>query len=56
VWDIAVSRARGRIRPYLQFSNVTNTGYQEIPGVVMPGRSFAAGAEWVWTAAARPTH
>ena len=56
VWDIAVSRASGRIRPYLQVSNVTNTGYQEIPGVVMPGRSFAAGAEWVWTAAARPTH
>ena len=54
VWDIAVSRAGGRIRPYLQLSNVTNTGYQEIPGVAMAGRSFAAGAEWVWTA--RSTH
>jgi len=55
VWDIAVARAGGHIRPYLQASNVTNTGYQEIPGVVMPGRSLAAGAELVWTAAARPT-
>lgn len=56
VWDIAVSRASGRIRPYLQVSNVTNTSYQEIPGVAMPGRSLAAGAEWMWTAGARPTH
>ena len=47
VWDLAISRARGRIRPYLQVSNITNTGYQEIPGVVMPGRSIAGGAELV---------
>ena len=56
VWDIAVSRAGGRLRPYLQISNATNTSYQEIPGVTMPGRSLAAGAEWVWTAAAHPAH
>jgi len=56
VWDISLARATGRIRPYIQVANVTNTGYQEIPGVVMPGRSLAAGAEWVWTASARPAH
>jgi len=54
VWDISVARATGRIRPYLQAANVTNTGYQEIPGVVMPGRSLAVGAELVWTAGVRP--
>ena len=54
VWDISVARATGRIRPYLQVANVTNTGYQEIPGVVMPGRSLAVGAELVWTAGVRP--
>jgi len=45
VWDAAIARERGRIHPYLQMSNVSNTGYQEIEGVPMPGRSFSGGVE-----------
>jgi iron complex outermembrane receptor protein len=47
LWDVAASRTRGRIRPYLQLSNLSNTGYQEIPGVSMPGRSVIVGAEMI---------
>ena len=47
LWDAAVCRLNGRIRPYLQLSNLTNTRYQEIPGVDLPGTSFVAGAEFV---------
>jgi len=45
VWDVSASRTNGRIRPYLQFSNLSNTGYQEIPGVAMPGRTVVGGVE-----------
>jgi outer membrane cobalamin receptor len=45
IWDWTASRTNGRIRPYLQLSNVSNTGYQEIPGVSMPGRSVIGGVE-----------
>jgi outer membrane cobalamin receptor len=45
IWDLAASGTNGRIRPYLQLSNVSNTGYQEIPGVAMPGRSIIGGVE-----------
>jgi len=45
VWDAAIARERGHIRPYLQMSNLSNTGYQEIEGVPMPGRSFTGGIE-----------
>jgi iron complex outermembrane receptor protein len=46
VWDVAVARTSGRVRPYLQLSNLSNTGFQEIPGVVMPGRSVIGGVEF----------
>jgi iron complex outermembrane receptor protein len=45
LWDFAVAREAGRIRPYLQLMNITNTQYQEIEGVAMPGRSVVAGLE-----------
>lgn len=45
VWDSSIARAAGRIRPYLQMTNLFNTGYEEIVGVRMPGRSFAGGVE-----------
>jgi len=48
VWDLAASRTNGRIRPYLQLSNLSNTGYEEIPGVAMPGRSVVGGFEFVF--------
>jgi iron complex outermembrane receptor protein len=45
LWDLAASRANGRLRPYLQFSNLSNTGYEEIAGVPMPGRMVVGGME-----------
>ncbi len=47
IWDLAASRTHGTVRPYLQFSNLTSTRYQEIPGVGMPGRSIVGGIEIV---------
>jgi outer membrane cobalamin receptor len=47
LWDFAVSRIDGRVRPYLQLSNLSNTGYEEIPSVSMPGRSVIGGVEIV---------
>ena len=43
VWNLACSRKSGRLRPYLRFENLSNTGYQEISGVAMPGRSITGG-------------
>jgi outer membrane receptor protein involved in Fe transport len=49
VWDLSLAREAGRIHPFLQMANLTNTGYQEITGVPMPGRSFTGGIEFVLT-------
>jgi iron complex outermembrane receptor protein len=43
VWNAAVTRDAGKLRPYLRIANLSNTGYQEINGVVMPGRSITGG-------------
>jgi vitamin B12 transporter len=47
VWDVSAARTTGWWRPYVQAANVANTGYQEIEGVQMPGRSFVGGVEFV---------
>ena len=47
VWDVAAVRERGWIRPYLRFQNFSNTGYEEIEGVAMPGRSVVGGIS-IW--------
>jgi iron complex outermembrane receptor protein len=47
VWDVYGASTRGRIRPFLQFTNLTATAYQEIPGVAMPGRAVVGGLELV---------
>jgi vitamin B12 transporter len=49
VWDVSAARDMGWWRPYLQVSNLANTGYQEIMNVSMPGRSFVGGVEFVLT-------
>jgi iron complex outermembrane receptor protein len=36
------------VKPYLQLTNLTDTRYEEIPGVAMPGRGFIAGMELRW--------
>jgi iron complex outermembrane receptor protein len=43
--EASAERQFRHLKPYLQLSNLTNTGYEEIPGVPMPGRSFLAGLE-----------
>lgn len=43
VWNAAFTHDYGKIRPYLRFNNLSNTGYQEITGVAMPGRSITGG-------------
>jgi len=43
VWNAALTHDSGRLRPYLRLSNLSNTGYQEITGVAMPGRSITGG-------------
>lgn len=48
VWDVSIAREAGsgrwgRFRPYLRIENLSNTGYREIEGVAMPGRSVSGG-------------
>ncbi|MBT9332419.1 TonB-dependent receptor plug domain-containing protein [Paracidobacterium acidisoli] len=45
VWDVSVARQLGRVRPYLQMTNLANTGYEEIVNVRMPPRGFVGGLE-----------
>ena len=45
VWDVSLARQLGRVRPYLQMTNLTNTGYEEIINVRMPSRGFVGGLE-----------
>jgi len=46
--ELAATREFRWLQPYAQVTNVTNTGYAEIPGVRMPGRAFVAGMQVVW--------
>jgi hypothetical protein len=53
VWDMALTHHSalgkwGELRPYLRAANLSNTGYQEIQGVAMAGRSFAGGVSIRW--------
>lgn len=45
VWDVETVREKGWLHPYLHMANLSNTGYQEIVDVPMPGRSFQGGME-----------
>jgi iron complex outermembrane receptor protein len=47
VWDASASYVTGRVRPFLQLTNLTNTVYEEIPAVAMPSRGVVGGIEWV---------
>ena len=48
LWDIEVARNAGMVRPYLRLLNLSNTGYTEIPGVLMQGRTIMGGMQLVW--------
>jgi len=43
VWNAMLTHDAGKLRPYLRFSNLSNTGYQEITGVNMPSRAIMGG-------------
>ena len=45
VWDASAAWARGRVRPFVQLTDLTDTIYYEIPGVVMPRRGVIGGVE-----------
>jgi iron complex outermembrane receptor protein len=45
LWDLYAAMSRGKVHPFLQFSNLTNTSYQEILGVPMPGRTVIGGVD-----------
>ena len=47
LWDVNAAYTPGRVHPFLQMSNLTNTSYQEIQGVAMPGRTVMGGVELV---------
>jgi iron complex outermembrane receptor protein len=48
LWDVSLERNTGRIRPYLRLLNLSNTGYTEIVGVPMQGRTVMGGMELDW--------
>jgi iron complex outermembrane receptor protein len=43
VWNSEFTHDSGKIRPYLRLTNLSNTAYQEITGVNMPGRAIVGG-------------
>jgi vitamin B12 transporter len=47
IWDASVVYEGKRVQPYLRFTNISNTDYQEIVGVPMPSRAIVAGVQVV---------
>jgi len=47
IWDASAVWEGRRVQPYVQLTNLSNTGYQEIVGVPMPGRAFMGGVQVV---------
>ena len=45
LWDAYAALPHGRVHPFLQATNLSNTSYQEIVGVPMPGRTIVGGVE-----------
>ncbi len=45
--EFSAARSSGAIRPYFQMLNISDTSYEEIPGVIMPGRTVLGGFELV---------
>ena len=47
VADVYLARTKGRVHPFIQLTNLTDTLYQEIFGVAMPGRGVMGGIDVV---------
>jgi len=45
IWDASAGYSTGRVRPFLQLTNITSTVYQDIPLVAMPKRGVVGGVE-----------
>jgi len=45
IWDASAAWSTGRIRPFLQLTNITSTVYQDIPLVAEPKRGVVGGVE-----------
>jgi len=45
IWDASAGYATGRVRPFLQLTNITSTIYEEVPLVAMPKRGVIGGVE-----------
>ncbi len=46
VWDASAAWAKGRVRPFLQLTNITSTVYDEIPAVPLPKRGVLGGIQF----------
>jgi iron complex outermembrane recepter protein len=46
LWDAAVAREFSHVAAHLVLSNITDTQYQEIQGILMPGRSVVLGLDF----------
>ena len=46
--ELSATREFAYLKPFVQLTNITNTGYEEIPGVRLPGRAAMAGIEFYW--------
>ncbi|MBI4890089.1 MAG: TonB-dependent receptor [Acidobacteria bacterium] len=46
IWDVYAAWRGSRLRPFVQFTNLANTRYEEILSVPMPGRAVLGGIEW----------
>jgi iron complex outermembrane receptor protein len=47
VLDVSAGYTRGRIHPFLRLANLGDTRYEEVAGVVMPGRAIVGGINLV---------
>jgi iron complex outermembrane recepter protein len=45
IWDASMGYAAGRVRPFLQLTNITSTVYEETPLIAMPKRGVIGGVE-----------
>lgn len=46
LWDAGVAREFNHVAAHLDLANITDTQYEEIQGVIMPGRSVVFGLEF----------
>jgi iron complex outermembrane receptor protein len=45
IWDASAGYGTGRVRPFIQLTNITSTVYRDIPLVDMPKRGIVGGLE-----------